>query len=545
MAHLRLSSSDGPAEVLPLRHERILVGRSRECDLVLPDVLLSRRHAEIARSPDGWVVRDLGSMNGTRLNEERIEGERPLVDGDVVQVAGWRLAFREAEPGTEFENTPNHRARVHDITSLATKSGIELGGLARQGRLLGVLTRAASGLVAITTAEQLLDTLLAHLMEAVPARRGAVALLDNDRTIPVIVATRPGEQSDTMTIDPAVAERVLGGRTALLAPRVPSEDGSVRSVLCAPLWFTGPGEGADRVVGLVALEAPAEPTPFGDEHLGLLSAIVNLAASRLESVRLREETADKHRLEEDLRGAARIQASLLPEEDPVVDGWDIGGSSRLCSAVGADYYDFALDRGELVFALGDVAGKGLAAALLMAALRAAVRALWCEPDSLPHLLAQINDNLQQTLPANRYATLFLARLEPGAGDLRYVNAGHAAPVLVRADGTFERLDVGGMILGGIPGAEWNEGRVLLGPGDALVVLSDGVDDAVGRGLTPEAVVSAVRAADGGSVAPLLSALQTAADDALGREKGDDDHTFVALRCRRRPDPGPPRSSPTG
>lgn len=531
MAHLRLSSSDGPAEVIPLRDERLLVGRSRDCSLVLPDVLLSRRHAEIAPTPDGWVVRDLGSMNGTRLNEERIEGEHPVAEGDVVQVAGWRLVFFETEARSDPANTPDHRARVHDITSLATKSGIELGGLARQGRLLGVLTRAASGLVAINTADQLLDTLLAHLMEAVPARRGAVALLENDPTIPVIVATRPGEQSDTMTIDPAVAERVLGGRTALLAPRVPSEDGSVSSVLCAPLWFTGPREGEDRVVGLVALEAPAEPTPFGEDHLGLLSAIVNLAASRLESVRLREETADKRRLEEDLRGAARIQASLLPEEEPVVEGWDIGGSSRLCSAVGADYYDFLLDRGEIVFGLGDVAGKGLAAALLMAALRGAVRALWCEPEPLPTLLERIDENLEQTLPPNRYATLFLARLEPESGELRYVNAGHAAPVLVRADGTFERLDVGGLILGGIPGARWSEGRVSLAPGDVLAVLSDGVVDAVSHGLTPEAIVETVQAEGGDSVAQLLSALQSAADEALGDEKGNDDHTFVVLRRR--------------
>jgi sigma-B regulation protein RsbU (phosphoserine phosphatase) len=530
MAHLRLSSTDGPTEILPLRGDRLVIGRSRECDLILPDVLLSRRHAEIATGADGWVIRDLGSMNGTRLNEERIEGERPLADGDVVQVAGWRLAFLEGDPSPLAEHTPGHGDRVHDITSLATRSGIELGGLARQGRLLGVLTRSAGVMVTISTADQLLDTLLAHLLDAIPARRGAVALLDHDPTRANIVATRPGEEVNSMTIDPGVADRVRMGGTALLAPRVASEDGTVvRSVLCAPMWFTGSARGADRVVGLVALEGPADPTPFEDAHLGLVTAVVNLAASRLESIRLREETADKHRLEEDLRGAARIQASLLPEEQPVMDGWDIGGSSRQCSAVGADYYDFALDRGTLVVALGDVAGKGLAAALLMAALRASVRALWLEPATLPHLVSRVNENLQQTLPPNRYATLFLARVEPLSGEVRYVNAGHAAPMLVRADGPPERLEVGGTILGALPSIGWEEGRVRLAPGDCLVILSDGVVDALGTGLTPEAVVSAVRHARGGDVPGLLAALQSAADAALGPDSRRDDHTFVVLR----------------
>jgi serine phosphatase RsbU (regulator of sigma subunit) len=529
MPHLRLSSVEGSGEVVPLQGGRLLVGRSRECDLVLPDVLLSRRHAEFAQAPSGWRVRDLDSMNGTRLNDERFQGERPLTDGDVVTVAGWRLTFVEAEAPTEAELTPSHEVRVRDITSLATRSGIDLGDLGRQSHLLGVLTRVAGALVATATEEQLFDTLLSDLLGALPARRGAVALLEGTPPVPVVVATGPGASASPMTIDPAVAERVQGGRSALLAPRVPAEDGSVRSVVCAPLWFTGPGEGTDSVVGLVALEAPAEPSPFEAEHLGLLSAIVNLAASRLESVRLREQTADKRRLEEDLRGAARIQASLLPEEEPVLEGWAVGGSSRLCSAVGADYYDFSLERGALLVALGDVAGKGLAAALLMATLRAAVRALWAESVSLPELTRGINDNLCQSLPPNRYGTLFLGRLDPATGDLRYVNAGHAPPILVRAEGRSERLETGGSILGTFPSAAWDEGQVHMAPGDVLVVVSDGVLAAMGPVLTPEAISTEVRRARDGSIPELLAALQSAADTALGRERGNDDHTFVVLK----------------
>lgn len=529
MPHLRLSPPEGPPEILPLRHDSLLLGRSRECDLVVPDVLLSRRHAEIRKTATGWTVRDLDSRNGTRVNGERIQGERPLVEGDVLTVAGWELAFHESEAPEGATTAPDHRARVRDITALATRSGLDRSDLAKQSRLLGTLTRAAGALVSTASVEHLLDTLLVHLFEALPARRAAVALVEGDPGVPVVVASRGRNEGPPMTIDAAVAERVLAGRVALLAPRVPADDGSVSSVLCAPLWFTGPGAGTDRVVGLVVAEAAAEPSPFDADHLGLLSAVANLAASRLESVRLREDTADKRRLEEDLRGAARIQASLLPEDAPELAGWEVAGSSRLCSAVGADYYDFAVDRGDLLLALGDVAGKGLAAALCMAALRAAVRALWTEDDALPRLVSRINENLRQTLPSNRFATLFLARLRPAAGEMRFVNAGHASPVVVRRAGGHDCLEDGGTILGTFASREWREGRTSLGPGDVLAVPSDGVMETAGVGLTPEALAAVVRREVAGGVGAVLLALQSAADAALGLERGNDDHTFVVLR----------------
>jgi sigma-B regulation protein RsbU (phosphoserine phosphatase) len=306
----------------------------------------------------------------------------------------------------------------------------------------------------------------------------------------------------------------------------------VRSVLCAPLWFSGAPPASERIAGCVALEGAASPSPFLEEHLQLVTAVANLAASRLETLRLREETVDKRRLEEDLRGAARIQASLLPEETPALPGWELAGSTRLCSEVGADYYDFSPDDGRLLLALGDVAGKGLAAALLMASLRAAVRALWREGDPLPNVVAGVNDNLRQTVPPNRYATLFLARLETATGELRWVNAGHAGPLVARADGGHEILEGTGTILGCFPDARWDEGRTTLGPGDVLVLVSDGVLEAAraaASDLGPERLAALVRSQKGASASALLAALQGAAEESLGGERRADDHTFVVVR----------------
>jgi serine phosphatase RsbU (regulator of sigma subunit) len=529
--HLRLASGSGPSEVFALHAERVVLGRSHECDLILPDVLLSRRHAEIVRGPQGWLLRDLGSLNGTRLNGVRVRGERPLHDGDEIEMSDWSLVFHTGSAPTD-PHPHDTGPRLRDVTELATRSDIETGAWARQSRILGVLTRAAAAVVATTSPEALLETMLGHLLEAVPARRGLVAIFTGDPPSASVVAARAAEGSPPAALDPSIAERVLRTQGAFVAPRVAAEDGRVRSTLCAPLWTSGAPPGPERIAGCVALEGPADPSPFDEDHLRLVTAVANLAASRLESLRLREETADKRRLEEDLRGAARIQESLLPEETPALPGWELAGSSRLCRAVGADYYDFSPCPGGLLLALGDVAGKGLAAALLMASLRASVRALWCDPAPLPQVLARVNENLRQIVPANRFATLFLSRLDTGSGELSWANAGHAGPLVARADGSHELLRATGTILGVFEEASWSEGRTTLGPGDVLVLVSDGVVEAARAGsneLGPEGLLAIVRARAGGSASELLSALQSAADDGLRGARRADDHTFLVLR----------------
>jgi serine phosphatase RsbU (regulator of sigma subunit) len=520
-------------ERFALAGDRVLVGRSHECDLVLPDVVLSRRHAELVHTPRGWAVRDLRSLNGTHVNGTRVEGERPLRDGDVIGIAEWRLEFRDADLAPSEGLFPGTVARLRDVTEIATRSDMDLQALARQSRILGALTRAADALVSAPTAEALLDALLDNLLEAVPAQRAAVVLLEGERDGGIVAGSRAPEGEAALRLDPAITEKLSRMEQAFVERVAGPDAGRESTVLCAPLWFSGSATDAGRIAGCVVLESGRASSSFSQEHLRLATAIANLASSRLQSHRLREETRDKRRLDEDVRGAARIQASLLPDELPPLAGWELSGSSRLCSAVGADYYDFALDGDDhLVLALGDVAGKGLAAALLMAALRAAVRALWREPQELPAVVARINRNLCETVPPNRYATLLLARLDTARGAIRWVNAGHASPLLVRADGRAEVLEEGGTILGAFDDAAWREGRAVIEPGDVLVLCSDGVFEAaraVSRPLETAELAEVVRGVARQPAAVVLSTLQSAADERLGGQRRADDHTFVVLK----------------
>ena len=464
MPHLRLASGDGPSEVFVLREDRVVLGRSHDCDLILPDVLLSRRHAEIVRGPEGWALRDLGSLNGTRLNGAprgaRGAAARPGRDRDVR--LGPRLprrgsALRPRPPrgggAAARRDRPRHPLRPRGGRSRPPEPhprrphprGGRGGGDAHRGGPARRAPRApprrrpraAGG---------------GGALRGRPARRGARR---GPRARGAAARGRGSRRSPSA---------LLRSQGAFLAPRVAAEDGSVRSVLCAPLWFSGAPPASERIAGCVALEGPAGPSPFQEEHLQLVTAVANLAASRLETLQLREETVDKRRLEEDLRGAARIQASLLPEETPALPGWELAGSTRLCSEVGADYYDFSPGRRRAPprarrrgregprrgAADGLPARRG--AGSLARGRSAAPRGGRGErqpaadgtPEPLRHPLPRP--------PRDRHRRAALGQRRP------------RGPLVARADGGHEVLEGTGTILGCFPDARWDEGRTTLGPG---------------------------------------------------------------------------------
>ena len=214
---------------------------------------------------------------------------------------------------------------------------------------------------------------------------------------------------------------------------------------------------------------------FGEDDLRVLTALANVAAAKIENVRLLEESLEKRRMEEDMRMAAEIQTGLLPRGAPDIPGYELNGINQPCRTVGGDYYDFATEGGSVFIALGDVSGKGTGAALLMTVLRAAVRGHWME-DSLADAVARINRTVCQNVPSNKFVTFFVARLDPASGRVTYVNAGHNPPLLVRKDGEVELLTEGGIVLGLFEGLSYDAGSVEMRPGDTLLAYSDGVTE---------------------------------------------------------------------
>src|SRR5207249_7744000 len=247
----------------------------------------------------------------------------------------------------------------------------------------------------------------------------------------------------------------------------------VRSVLAVPL-----GVGAN-VFGMIYADSPLSDNRFTEDQLKVLTTLASVAAIRVENARLTEEQIERERLEREQQVASEIQQRFLPAAAPQVEGYELQGISFPCYEIGGDYYDFIQrDDGKLLIALGDVSGKGTAAALLMSSLHAAIHAQSSSHSTITDTITAVNRYLADNIPANRFVTLFYAELDPRSGALSFLNAGHNPPMIVHAGGTMEQLAAGGLPLGIMPNAEFREGRTLLHPGDVLVIYSDGVTEAV-------------------------------------------------------------------
>ena len=190
------------------------------------------------------------------------------------------------------------------------------------------------------------------------------------------------------------------------------------------------------------------------------------------------EVADRLSLKNDLEIAREIQQAMLPRAAYQAPGVEAFGMTRPANTVGGDFYDIiTLPDGRLLLALGDVAGKGSPAALLMALLLAIMRTLVAEGLEGAALVARLNTQIVKHAPSSRFVTLFVATLHPTTGELVYVNAGQNPPLLRRANGTYERLRSGGIALGMFDGATYTTGRTELRAGDVVVLYSDGITEA--------------------------------------------------------------------
>jgi sigma-B regulation protein RsbU (phosphoserine phosphatase) len=527
---------------VPLR-AKMSIGRAEDSDIYFPDQLLSRRHAEIDLRADGTYIIDLESTNGTFLNGERLYQEQRLRDGDVIAVGSNTLVFCEVEAVETNERSARYYS-LNELSARATRKTIDVTQLVKDDRVLGSLSRVTSAVVGISNLADVYSKVLDLVLEVIPAERGAIMMLEGAQAAPRVKAARSRLGAVVDHVSSSIARKVVEGKVAILLRDV-FEDISlrdqpsivadpIRAAMCAPLWLPArPGE-EGTVLGFIYLDSHSRD-PFTESDLQVLTVLANFAATKIESVRLAQENMEKRRLEEDMRLAAEIQASLLPSAAPNVPGHELAGVTRPSRAVGGDYYDFLMDGDMLQIALGDVSGKGLGAAMLMVALRATVRSYWRDKELAP-AVARMNEIFNQCVPFDKYATFFVGRLEVATGKLTYVNAGHNRPLLVRIAGPVERLEEGGTILGAFETGSWSEGQVQLLPGDTLVIFSDGISD-----LFPDADLADQRLTElvrEMTVQP-MTALQTAIfaeTDRLGGDRPQDDRTL--LMVRRTPLPPP-------
>jgi len=254
-----------------------------------------------------------------------------------------------------------------------------------------------------------------------------------------------------------------------------------QQLLCLPIRNE-----AGAIIGV--LQLLNKPEGFTDDDEAFIDALSSHVALALEKAQLHRERVEKEKMERDLALAREIQAGLLPDGPPAFPGLEISVWHRASQMVGGDYYDFLpvnADGDEsLLVVVADVEGKGAASALVMANVQAILHALADHIETLEKLPSTINQKILRGGPAatqsraTKYLSMFLTLVQPGGRSLRYVNAGHVPPALIRADGTLEWLEIGGMIVGLLPDVQFECGTVALCEGDLLVACTDGITEAM-------------------------------------------------------------------
>ena len=305
----------------------------------------------------------------------------------------------------------------------------------------------------------------------------------------------------------------------------------------------------EKLLGIISLGEKRADAPYSPTDLRVLKSVATQTALALSNAELTSAIADeiarREKLNREIEIAREVQERLFPQHLPEISGLDYFGRCRTALGVGGDYYDFlALPEGRLGIALGDVSGKGIAAALTMASLQASLRAEAMRAgNDIAGLITRVNQALYDASTEDRYATLFYAQYDPAARRLTYVNAGHCPPILVRnaarthaSNGAaIERLDkAGGTVVGLLPSCEYEQAEVALSPGDLLVIYTDGFSEAMSPQLEEwgeTRLFAAVSSCDALAANDSIAKIMQAADAFASGAPQSDDMTLVILRVK--------------
>lgn len=494
MAQLLIKNSGDHVEQFPLNRLRTTIGRSARSDLCIPDAFASRLHAEVRKEGDSFWLQDLGSANGTRYNGNLVTIPLPLSNGGEIQIGETTIVFqdesREDSLGlTLIGDSTNALDPSQTISFMGRRNPtaeILETGLSSRTELLGLISKVGVALLSSSGLEDTLNQVAALVFEAVPAERCVIMLRDEaaEDGMKIMVARVRGKDDPLaeVRISRTVMDEVLrNGKSVLTSdaqhdPKFASQTMilmGIRSVLAVPLSVD-----ERNIFGMIYADCPTHEATFTEEHLDILTTLASVASIRVENATLLDERIQRERMERELELATEIQQRFQPSSPPKLDGYEFQGISFSCYEIGGDYYDFIpVEGNKMIVALGDVSGKGTAAALLMSSLHAAIHAQATSNRPLAEMITSVNQYLAENTPANRFVTLFIAELEPATGKFRYINAGHNPPLIGRANGMIEQLSSGGFPLGILPSAEFEVGETFLGHGEALIVYSDGVSEA--------------------------------------------------------------------
>jgi serine phosphatase RsbU (regulator of sigma subunit)/pSer/pThr/pTyr-binding forkhead associated (FHA) protein len=512
MPFLKKVTGDPAGQIINLDVDSLVIGRSPECHIVLDPHGVSRRHAEIRREGEAFIVADLRSRNRTKINNvDLLPGrDHTLKQGDRINICDVEFIFYVKHPN-EVEKKPKPKpsdelvvtdgpeeSTIHELD--ASRADLLASMVRPEAKLKAIIeiTRNLSSAIEIdSVAPKVLDTLFdlfqqserAFLILKDPESKKLIRKAFKHR--PARTTGRPAlglgpaiRDEPPTSISRSIVNHVLDQRKAILSqdaghdPNLPTSasiaDLKIRSVMCVPLLTPD-----SQPLGILQLDT-SDRKQFGQEDLDLLVAVASQAAIAIQNARMHEDLLARERLDRDLRLAEQVQKRFLPQGVPEVAGFQFFAHYNAAYEVGGDYYDFVpLGMGRLAVALGDVSGKGVAAALMMAKFSGDTRYCILTEGAPGPAADALNGLLCAAGIEEKFITMSLGVLDLASRRLTLCSAGHLPVLIRRASGQVEEVGpaIAGFPLGILVESQYRQVDVTLEPGDVVVVYSDGVTDA--------------------------------------------------------------------
>ena len=551
MYRLRVFPSQGEDFEIPLVDESILIGRVSESDLVVKDRFLSRQHARLYRKGEHIWLEDLGSSNGTWVNDRRVEQPTEIHPGDELRLSTSYITLLSdglETPTPRHDPVTRHNTDYRRAADLIdSDSATDLGDLApRQAfrrlpdrlQLLNSIHRTLSGTVQL---DELLEMILDRCFEALLPDHAAIFLKQENGEYYLAAERSSGGPGIDHLYSKTLLHEVADNGMAALVRDVKTDHrfeeadsvlgSGVQSLVAAPLL------NPDGSLGMIALASSLEKSLFVEEDRDLLASIASIAALRIHIIKLAqqaaEEAAQRRLFEAELNLARRIQVAVLPTELPRIQGYELTGSTIPSRGVSGDYYQAVERLGgrETVLMVADVCGKGVGESLTTLSLEA-LAAGPIEVGRPPaELFTRINRRLHTRTLANRFATAFVVVLEPHGRVVRYASAGHPG-LLVGSKGNIIRLDSTGPPLGAFADIEYGESSALIESGDTLVLFTDGIIEATnpdGEQFGTERLAEVVATDRHAELGALSRSIETALEEFVEGVPYTDDRTLLLLR----------------
>ncbi len=496
-AQLKIINRFGVTRFISLTSPVFTIGRKAENDLQLLSDTVSRQHAEIVYEDATYYLIDVGSKRGTFVNDQRVERcalqhqDRIRIGGDEEQ----QIVFLDdtiANASAIFDSSP--RLAVSPPSkerSPITSANEELQKLAR-------FVEVNQAFKFSMTPDDVLCLIVDAAIEITQAERGFLMLRNKDSNLEFKVARdrkRNWLVGNDFEMSRSVVEEAFKQNRSVIIndsrvtmaglPRDSVRNLDLRSIACIPLRSFQMTENMDAtsvlkrdVIGVLYVDSNVAGGLLTQTSLKLLESLAFEATKSLESVRLMHEEQEKKSLEQELGMARQVQVTLSPSIIKPMEHFEVAASSVPSRYVGGDFYDLIpIKDGRFVFALGDVSGKGVAAALLAAMAQGAMQVQFANNLPLTDVITSLNKMLVQRSASNRFITLFCGVLDRD-GHFTYINAGHNLPILARTTGETEMLTTKSVLLGAFDFIEYKPRQTRLNPGDVLVIYTDGVTEAV-------------------------------------------------------------------